>query len=79
MSETMSSPTQQVSDWLAQFGGALSRGDVLAAVAMFDTESYWRDLVTFTWNIATLEGQDAIRDMLAAPLSEVQPSQWCAD
>ncbi len=76
MTETMSPPSQQVSDWLAQFGGALSRGDVAAAVAMFDTESYWRDLVAFTWNIATCEGQDAIRDMLTATLSEVQPNQW---
>ncbi|ETW93790.1 MAG: hypothetical protein ETSY1_37695 [Candidatus Entotheonella factor] len=76
MSETMSPPTQQVSDWLATFGEALSQRDVAAAVQMFDTESYWRDLVTFTWNIATLEGQDAIRDMLTATLAEVQPSQW---
>ncbi len=30
MSEMMSPPTQQVSDWLADFGDALSRGDVAA-------------------------------------------------
>lgn len=55
MSETMSQPTQQVSDWLAQFGRALSQRDVAAAVVMFDTDSYWRDLVSFTCSKVTGE------------------------
>ena len=33
---------------------------------MFAPESYWRDLVAFTWNIKTIEGRDEIRDMLRA-------------
>ena len=45
---------------------ALERGDHAAATAMFDEDCYWRDLVSFTWNIKTMEGQDQIADMLRA-------------
>ena len=40
------------------------------------TESYWRDLVSFTWNIKTLEGKENIKAMLEATVSDVKPSQW---
>src|SRR5262245_46559794 len=70
------SPTQQVSEWLSLFGAALARGDLAAVAEMFDKESYWRDLVAFTWNIKTLEGQEGIRAMLAATLPDARPGQW---
>lgn len=70
------SPTQQASQWLTRFDQALARGDVAAAVEMFDADSYWRDLIAFTWNIKTCEGQAAIADMLSAVLDSVKPSNW---
>ncbi|MCW5238580.1 NAD(P)/FAD-dependent oxidoreductase [Verminephrobacter eiseniae] len=70
------SPTQQVSHWLTAFEQALAKGDVAQAAAMFDADSYWRDLVAFTWNIKTCEGQAAIADMLGTVLAGVQPSNW---
>ncbi len=70
----MTTPTKQVSDWLTEFGAALERGDIDAATAMFADESYWRDLVSFTWNIKTVEGRDEIADMLGAQLEHVKPS-----
>src|SRR4051794_6850468 len=76
MSDSAPTPTQQVAAWLADFGAALERSDLDAAVAMFDAESYWRDLVAFTWNITTMEGPDAIRAMLATTLAETKPSNW---
>ena len=51
-------------------GEALAAGNIDAAVALFATTSYWRDLVSFTWNIKTLEGPDAIRAMLEAQLAQ---------
>jgi putative flavoprotein involved in K+ transport len=69
-------PAQQVSTWLSQFGSALDRKDLTAAVDLFGVECYWRDLIAFTWNIKTLEGKDEIRGMLAATLSQVRPSHW---
>lgn len=68
--------TQVAANWLAQLESALAHADIVAAVALFGTECYWRDLVAFTWNIVTMEGQDEIQDMLSATLSEIQPSSW---
>ena len=72
----MSTPTQLVSGWLSAFGAALSQNDIVAAVEMFADDCYWRDLVSFTWNIKTVEGKAEIRDMLDATLETTQPSNW---
>ena len=58
---------------LQRFGTALETGDVATAVACFEPDGYWRDLVSFTWNIATLEGAPAITAMLGAQLARVKP------
>ena len=69
-------PTAIVAASLSKFEAALSAGDLDRASAMFGDESYWRDLVAFTWNIKTMEGRVAIRDMLAACLKRTKPSGW---
>src|SRR5258708_35220480 len=76
MTDRPISPTQQVSEWLSRFGAALDRKDLAAVAGLFADECYWRDLIAFTWNIKTLEGQDEIQGMLAATLSDVQPGRW---
>ena len=43
-------------------------------MVLFGADSYWRDLVAFTWNICTQEGPDAIRAMLQARLADVKPT-----
>ena len=68
------SPTRQVSEWLSRFGAALDRKDRAAAAELFADECYWRDLVSFTWNIKTLEGKDEIQAMLAATLPTCSPA-----
>lgn len=68
--------TRHISDWLAAFASALDRGDLDGAAAMFAEECYWRDLVSFTWNIKTLEGRQAIKTMLHAVLPSVRPGSW---
>ena len=69
-------PRTTVEVWLTNFDDALSRGDARAAAALFVEDSYWRDLIAFTWNITTAEGRDAIAEMLAATLPGVRPSNW---
>ena len=61
----------EVAKVLGALDGALSSGDIDRAVSLFQTDCYWRDLVTFTWNIRTMEGHDQIRDMLTAQLGTV--------
>ena len=43
---------------------------------MFAEDCYWRDLVSFTWNIITLEGKEKIKAMLQATVPEAKPVQW---
>ena len=75
MSET--TPTTQVAEWLAALDTALTRGDAAAAAALFDDECYWRDLVSFTWNITTAEGPDAsARRCSSAPCCHAKPTAW---
>lgn len=73
---TTSPATQQVERWLATFGAALEQRDSARAVALFTDDSFWRDLVAFTWNLCTLEGRAAIGAMLDACLPSVNPGHW---
>ena len=65
-----------VENWLAQFDRALVARDPDAVAALFAGECFWRDLVSFTWNVRTLEGREQIRAMLAANLEAIAPSDW---
>ena len=69
-------PTETATDWLGRLAAALEGRDVEAALALFDDECYWRDLVAFTWNIKTMEGKAQVRDMLEATLARVKPARW---
>ena len=77
MSETAA--TRRLSKWLSVFGQALKRGDAESAALMFAKESYWRDLLAFTWNIKTAEGRDAIAAMLETTLASARPENWRLD
>lgn len=66
----------QTQAFLDDFGGALEAGDVTKARDMFQDDCYWRDLVSFTWNIKTVEGKDQVRDMLTSQLGSVKPRNW---
>ena len=62
-------PQDRVDAWLADFEAALAVRDIERVAGMFAVDSFWRDLVSFTWNIKTLEGRDQIADMLSARLA----------
>jgi putative flavoprotein involved in K+ transport len=65
-----------VQTWLDDFDRALSAGDLAAAAELFAEDSYWRDLIAFTWNLKTVEGRAGVRDLLEHTLSSVRPSNW---
>jgi len=71
-----SSAEQQIQDWLTEFSQALEQGNTAAAADLFEEEGFWRDLVSFTWNIKTLEGRAAIKDMLDSCNAHTKPSNW---
>jgi putative flavoprotein involved in K+ transport len=68
------SPQERVDAWLADFESALADRDIARVVSKFAVDSFWRDLVAFTWNIKTVEGHDGITDMLTARLADTDPS-----
>src|ERR1700683_85654 len=72
-------PTQQVSQWLATLDATLKRGDDTGAAALFGDDSYWRDLVSFTWNITTAEGNAKVRKMIKGAVIPAKPSAWQLD
>lgn len=69
-------PTKQAANWLESFSAALEAQDTTAATEHFLEDCYWRDLLTFTWNIKTMEGRQAVRQMLAATLHGTRPCAW---
>jgi putative flavoprotein involved in K+ transport len=71
---TAISPQQRVETWLANFEAALAAQDIDGVVGMFAVDSFWRDLVAFTWNLKTVEGRDQIAGMLRARLADTTPS-----
>ncbi|MCP4768950.1 MAG: NAD(P)/FAD-dependent oxidoreductase [Gammaproteobacteria bacterium] len=70
------SANDKINEWLSNLDSALKYRDSKAAAELFAEESYWRDFVTFTWNLKTLEGRDEISSMLEATLDTVQPENW---
>jgi putative flavoprotein involved in K+ transport len=77
MTETAVEPAAaEIADWLGRFEQALADGDAVAASELFGDDSFWRDLVAFTWNLKTLEGPEEIRAMLESQLPHVRPRGW---
>lgn len=69
-------PSTIVKNWLKEFGSALEKKDVQKTINLFGDECFWRDLVSFTWNIKTMEGKEQIADMLRANLAAIAPKNW---
>jgi putative flavoprotein involved in K+ transport len=70
------SAAAEVRQWLGRFEEALAAGDSAAASELFLEDSFWRDLVAFTWNIKTVEGPAQVREMLDHALGHVRPRGW---
>lgn len=65
-----------VASWLNSFSSALAKHDFDAAADHFEKAGdgvYWRDLVSFTWNIATFEGVDRISQALQRTVPGREP------
>ena len=69
-------PNGVISTWLAKLEDALGKGDGHAAAALFQEEGYWRDLISHTWNIKTMEGREQIAKMVNAVAGDIKPSNF---
>jgi putative flavoprotein involved in K+ transport len=73
-SQTRSEAGTWADTWLSEFQSALTERDVDRAAGMFADQSFWRDLVAFTWNITTVEGRAGVADMLRETLASTDPT-----
>lgn len=64
----------QAKAWLARLSGALEARTVQDVVALFRQDGQWRDLLCFTWSIATFEGPREIAAMLESCLAATAPA-----
>ncbi len=85
MTSTLDAPTTDVPTdsaydvarrWLDDFGTALAEGNLEAVDDLFLADGWWRDLLTFTWDLRTIHGTDAIKSTLADTLDRTQPSNF---
>lgn len=57
-----------VESWLADLGTATGKGTAeeaaLAVPELFEEDAFWRDLLAFSWNLTTAEGQPEIARMI---------------
>ncbi|MDF3311346.1 NAD(P)/FAD-dependent oxidoreductase [Rhodococcus sp. T2V] len=70
------SPSEIAESWLHTFDERLRSRDINGAAKLFQDHGFWRDFVSFTWNIKTFEGSAEIEAMLDSTLDRVQPSGW---
>lgn len=75
----MTTPSKRAETWLAHFDAALGQRDLEAALDLFGEDCFWRDLVSFTWNICTQEGKPAVREMLSARMADVVPDNFALE
>lgn len=74
----MSEPLEKASahelaiNWLKAFENALVANDMVAVDELFVEDSYWRDLVAFTWRLSTFSG---LRNINAAMREFVLPAR----
>lgn len=66
-------PKSAATQWLLAFEDALTNRDPQAAAALFLPDGHWRDLVSFTWHILTMNGTAEIAATLDWTLKQTQP------
>ncbi|KAJ3988796.1 hypothetical protein F5890DRAFT_1570861 [Lentinula detonsa] len=64
------------SEWFTQFAASLEASDVDGALNLFDTESYWRDILALTWNFRTFVGANNIKQFLKDRLNISRPKAF---
>lgn len=69
----------KIQNVLTSLNHALVNENIDSALELFVENCYWRDLLSFTWNLKTAEGKDEIRDLLEQCLGRIKPHDWIID
>jgi putative flavoprotein involved in K+ transport len=71
--------TMRVDKWLADFEEALSGTDPESLTPLFTADSYWRDVLAFTWLITTVRGTENVVAALMSRAPRVGASGFKTD
>ncbi len=71
-----SSPRAIAQRWIDQFQRALTSSSPASVAEVFEHEGFWRDFVSFTWNLYTAEGREEIAALATATVPNIQPQEW---
>ena len=66
----------EILTWISKFSTCLKKNDDLGLKELFHEDSFWRDIVSFTWNIKPAEGKDKILEMINKSLLNTNPIKW---
>jgi putative flavoprotein involved in K+ transport len=72
-------PTERAERWLHDLEEALRARDVARAAGMFAASSFWRDLISFSWNITTVENPGGVADLLTETLDRTDPTSFALE
>lgn len=71
--------TMRVDEWLADFEVALSAADAEGLASIFHADSYWRDVLAFTWLITTVRGAENVAAALTSSAPRIQATGFKAN
>ena len=61
---------------LSKLNKVMLAQDINQILSLFVKDCYWRDLLAFTWNIKTMEGNIKVGEMLSAQLADTKPHDF---
>lgn len=73
---TTRGPREITQDWVDRFHQALTSGDPASTAELFEPDGFWRDFVSFTWNLHTAEGRADIASLAEETVNSTRPSGW---
>ena len=71
--------TMLVNEWLADFEDALSAADAEGLASIFHADSYWRDVLAFTWLITTVRGAENLAAALTSRAARIRATGFRAN
>lgn len=69
-------PGDLIASWLGDLERAVSQRDAAALADLFVEQSYWRDMVAFSWDLRCVAGNEAVAQTLLEEGERADPGRW---
>ncbi|KAH0828140.1 hypothetical protein J3R83DRAFT_3828 [Lanmaoa asiatica] len=61
---TVTSATEVATAWFESFSSAVASSDITGILDLFLDDGFWKDVLALTWDFRTIEGRNAIKNLL---------------